>query len=910
MYSISKRWTQPLSTTDVRKRQFADVIAAREASLFESQKRPKTLSLFQPASQTLPLDEFDQVDELLALQVEDVVPSNNALKDTSVHHQVGISSTAEEILQKGVPARGKDLLPRKTYIPPARLVTDIVGCSFEVTSANGDRVYCSRTEQTHSRDDGEALDGSSATMMAMLRNSRSGLLMEDFAKLVEDVEMKTFQRVLAESGKDVKDTNNGRCITTDVSGQHQQEGSSLWVSKYAPASFLDLLSDEYINREVVRWLKMWNPCVFNTAPPPPPPQRFKTTPQGNRDAYKQQKKKDPLNRPDKLIILLAGPPGYGKTTLAHIAARHCGYKPVEINASDDRTASTLVSKVNDAVQMQAVIGEKKPNCVIIDEIDGAAGGRDGQSAIQALIKIITAEVGSSHGYSDGGGGGGGGTEEEDSEKIKEDQTPNKKSPFAHSSLSSTRNKKRSKPLLRPIIAICNDLYAPALRGLREIAKVYHFRRPSAERLAQRLQTICSREGLHCEKSTLRCLGDRSDCDVRTCLNTLQFLARKGHTSIKAADIESMKIGQKDVTKGAFTVWNELLHRTKKRGRVRESESERAMRLYGVLEDFGSHELVMMGMFENLPGLRYFDIGLSTTASLLEQLAVADCFLKESYKSSGDFAVMKYVPGPLVSFSMSAATPQQPTINWPRVISEAKRRHQGANALLHSWSLRVSPSVYVSHGGPSVLVQDCLPALLHITAPYLRPISFQLYSPEERSAVAKAVDIMLAYGLRYGLEAEAGDAGDQSIFATCKDPPLSFRPSVHTLVTYEGWTGCDRRTLSFAVRQAINHEADMEGIRRLDHSRGGSQLLAQAAPMHVDAPVNRLQLTIAQRLKEAGVTCRGEVPRKGNWLDQLKNSQHKKSNQEIIRGSSLPVLYRFHEGYTNAVKRPVLTRELL
>ena len=37
--------------------------------------------------------------------------------------------------------------------------------------------------------------------------------------------------------------------------------------------------------------------------------------------------------------LLYGPPGLGKTTLAHVVANHAGYKVVEINASDDREYS-------------------------------------------------------------------------------------------------------------------------------------------------------------------------------------------------------------------------------------------------------------------------------------------------------------------------------------------------------------------------------------------------------------------------------------------------------------------------------------------------------------------------------------------------------------------------------------------
>ena len=68
--------------------------------------------------------------------------------------------------------------------------------------------------------------------------------------------------------------------------------------------------------------------------------------------------------------------GLGKTTLAHVVARHCGYRPVEINASDDRTGPALHTRITDAAQMTSVVApSKKPNCIIIDEIDGVAGDR-------------------------------------------------------------------------------------------------------------------------------------------------------------------------------------------------------------------------------------------------------------------------------------------------------------------------------------------------------------------------------------------------------------------------------------------------------------------------------------------------------------------------------------------------------
>lgn len=51
--------------------------------------------------------------------------------------------------------------------------------------------------------------------------------------------------------------------------------------------------------------------------------------------------------------------------------------------------------------MQSVLGSRRPNCIILDEIDGAMGGSNsdeshhdnntGNDAIQALLKIVNAK---------------------------------------------------------------------------------------------------------------------------------------------------------------------------------------------------------------------------------------------------------------------------------------------------------------------------------------------------------------------------------------------------------------------------------------------------------------------------------------------------------------------------------------
>jgi hypothetical protein len=38
----------------------------------------------------------------------------------------------------------------------------------------------------------------------------------------------------------------------------------MWVDKYRPTCFNELLSHDRTNRDLLRWLKAWDSCVFNT----------------------------------------------------------------------------------------------------------------------------------------------------------------------------------------------------------------------------------------------------------------------------------------------------------------------------------------------------------------------------------------------------------------------------------------------------------------------------------------------------------------------------------------------------------------------------------------------------------------------------------------------------------------------
>lgn len=43
----------------------------------------------------------------------------------------------------------------------------------------------------------------------------------------------------------------------------------------------------------------------------------------------------------KNAVLLVGQPGLGKTSMAHVLARECGYEPLEFNASDTRNKKSI-----------------------------------------------------------------------------------------------------------------------------------------------------------------------------------------------------------------------------------------------------------------------------------------------------------------------------------------------------------------------------------------------------------------------------------------------------------------------------------------------------------------------------------------------------------------------------------------
>jgi chromosome transmission fidelity protein 18 len=324
---------------------------------------------------------------------------------------------------------------------------------------------------------------------------------------------------------------------------HQHKSNvDLWVEKYSPKKYLELLSEESINRSLLQWIKLWDKIVFNREVKKVIVKQSELSNfnkktgrfEQNGGWYKRRKAHGNLNTeldvnniPIQKVALLVGKPGAGKTTLAHIIAKHAGYVVREVNASDDRQLDSFKQILENCTQVTSVLNrDNRPNCIILDEIDGAP-----IASVEYLVRFALGQV--------------------------------------------KKSKKAKKYLLnRPIICICNDLYCANLRPLRQIAYVINFNSIDNTRLAERLLHISMRERIQTDLTTLLCLAEKTGGDIRSCISMIQFCSsvKKPLTII---DILKSNIGQKDQHKTLFNVWASIfqIQRPKKVLKMNNQDQE-------------------------------------------------------------------------------------------------------------------------------------------------------------------------------------------------------------------------------------------------------------------------------------------------------------------------------------------------
>ena len=163
-------------------------------------------------------------------------------------------------------------------------------------------------------------------------------------------------------------------------------------------------------------------------------------------------------------LLLVGPPGIGKTTIAYLVAKQFGYDIIGLNASDVRSKSRINEILTPVLGNVSVLGIPM---IFVDEVDGIHGRGD-YGGTAALIDIL-------------------------------------KEPTV------------------PIVLAANDDTTDKMKSIKKVVKTITFKRIPPRLLRVCLENILKKESAKLSPGSLIKVIDKSRGDIRSMINLTQSL---------------------------------------------------------------------------------------------------------------------------------------------------------------------------------------------------------------------------------------------------------------------------------------------------------------------------------------------------------------------------------------------------
>ncbi|CAH1273627.1 CHTF18 [Branchiostoma lanceolatum] len=845
------------------------------------------------ASDQADIQDADDDFEITPPSSPDIMAKVQQYRETTGKTADQSTAQTRDSVASGRPALSQSCFLRRP--PSGKFVT--------VTNQDGDRVYLKEHEDT--LHDSQKLSGHALPGGRPLQ-----LLSVSFRQLKDQVEEERRKKILAESERITREIN--RQLDRDLGTEDEEDGGAsdkenagksaqtgLWVDKFTPSNYTELLSDEGTNRTLLTWLKLWDTAVFGRERKVKKKSADQKKGPFNWLAKRMEEElvqdEDGWKRPQKKVALLCGPPGLGKTTLAHVIAQHAGYNVVEMNASDDRSPEVFKERIEAATQMKAVMGaDPRPNCLIIDEIDGAP-----QAAINVLLDVIKRKDQSGEAGPQG----------------------------------RRRRRREGGVLLRPIICICNDLYVLSLRRLRPLSLVLHFPPTDSTRLAGRLFEIARRQSVRTDLTTLLALCEKTEKDIRSCVNTLQFVHSRG-TDLSLSDVHSMAVGQKDQQKGLFTVWQQIFQvpRQKRKrwnnphdvatGQLQAGEdvsvtqphtpAGRFQHILHLTSGNGEYEKTCQGLFENYLEAKFKDAYLDAVTMGCDWLGFYD-HVNKVISHIQTFVLMRYIPYTFVAFHLLFAGSTAPKLSYPSSQYECFQKMTETQGLRAAQQGEMS-AVIRSRVSQSAFLLELLPSLLDIIQPSLRPVNSQLFSAKEKQQMADLIHTMIAYNLTY--QQERTQEGQYQYL---------LEPNMEEAIRFSDQP--PKKQLTYAAKQLIAKEIEVEKMRRseallmsrnrnLPPTEEKAQKTGQksdpaaegAVPNHL-AKLQPKKITVAE--EKPAVDFFGRVIKKKTpERNKDASSSNSGTSQQVSRAGTGTIYYKFNEGFSNAIRKNIPIQDLL
>ncbi|CAG8753440.1 4036_t:CDS:10, partial [Gigaspora rosea] len=494
-----------------------------------------------------------------------------------------------------------------------------------------------------------------------------------------------------------------------------------------------------------------------------------------------------------------------------------------------------------ALETRSAVFNKKPNMIIIDEIDGVSSSGD-ENFVKLLLDLVDGEKQSS-------------------------RDVNQLMPKGNK--TSKKKKAVKKPLLRPIICICNDQYTAALRPLKAYAKIVNFKRMQSNRLAKRLKEICDREKLSADITTLFVLAESAEGDLRNCLTTLQFI-KQSSNKVTRELILNTNIGQKDANKSLFTIWEEIFQIRSSKIRSHDSVVARnsennvdryISRLEFLISTNGEYEKLMQGCFENYLKYNFHDQKFKIS-QINEWIHFYDQINHRS-NSMQLFGLFAYFPYPIICFHRFFSGVAHPHLEYPR-----KDYEQQANENIMSSALNGIKTKYRLTLNRNIFITEFVSYLLKIVSPELESDN-GLSSNLNKSILSRVADIMLSFNLKYIQKIEDG----KTIYAI--EPPI------------------DQLALFSNKKRAFR--SDMT-----------KRLIAKEIDIKIESAAGTRSISV-QNQKSSSISQSESKSLKGQEKQILDFFGRPKTNMELDKesrqsGGNLikpKVWYRYHEGSSKA-----------